>query len=181
MFIFGHIGLTIGILVIGLILFKKPELISKIDFRIIAVFAILPDILDKTLGYLIFPDQLHSGRLFSHTLVFLIFFMIVYFLIIGSQWWVYSFPIITHQLFDQPWLDPGTWLWPAFGWGFKYSDISPWESWFSALTSNPFIITTELLGIIALITVFVGFKLYTKKRFVNIVKTGKISNPNEKQ
>lgn len=175
MFIFGHIGLTIGIILLGLFLFKKTELISKIDFRIIAIFAILPDLLDKILGYLIFPEELHSGRLFSHTLVFLILFIIVYFLIIGSQWWVYSIPIITHQLFDQPWIDPRTWLWPMFGWGFRYRDISPWESWFTALISDPFVISTELLGIIALVSIFVVFRLNTKENFMGIIKTGKIT------
>jgi hypothetical protein len=62
-----------------------------------------------------------------------------------------------------------------FGWGFRYSDISPWESWFTALISDPFVISTELLGIIALVSIFVVFRLNTKENFMGIIKTGKIT------
>jgi len=47
MFIFGHIGLTIGLILLGLMVFKRTDLLNKLDFRVIAIFAVLPDIIDK--------------------------------------------------------------------------------------------------------------------------------------
>ena len=144
MFIFGHIGLTIGLFLILLIIFKKNDYLPEIDFRIIAVFAVLPDIFDKIIGNLIFGESLNNGRLFSHTLIFLAVFIIIFTMIMGSHWWIYSFPIITHQLFDTLWFDPYTWLWPMFGWSFEFKDVEVWEHWLTALLTNPYIIFTEI-------------------------------------
>ncbi len=174
MFILGHIGLTIGLLLLGLIIFKKYELINQIDFRLIALFAILPDIIDKTIGYVIFRGTLNNGRLFSHTLLFLIIFCVIFFLIIGSYWWVYSFPIITHQLFDTLWFSPELWFWPGYGWSFKALDINVWEHWYSALINDPFIISTEIMGFIIIVIIIVHFKIYIRKNFIYGLKTGRL-------
>ncbi|WP_455391960.1 metal-dependent hydrolase [[Eubacterium] cellulosolvens] len=174
MFILGHIGLTIGLILLGLVLVKRTVLIKKIDLRIIAVFAVLPDIFDKVLGHLIFRESINNGRLFSHTLVFLVIFVVIFFLVLGANWWVYSFPILTHQLFDHLWTDPETWFWPAFGWGFQYKDINPWENWLSALIHNPYIQLTELLGLIVLLVIFIIYELYKKENLLRVMKTGNI-------
>lgn len=174
MFIIGHIGLTIGLMIIGLIIFNKTNLISKIDFRLVVLFAILPDIIDKTIGHIVFYGQLNNGRLFSHTLVFLIIFILIFSLVIRSRWWVYSFPIITHQVFDHLWTDPETWFWPYYGWGFNAFDIDIWAHWFEALVSDPYIYISEILGIIVLVIIIMNFKLYNKTKLTQILKTGKI-------
>jgi hypothetical protein len=176
MFIFGHIGLTIGLFSILVIIFKKVDYLPELDFRIIAVFAVLPDIFDKVIGHLLLSETLNNGRLFSHTLVFLALFIIIFALIVGSHWWIYSLPIITHQLFDTLWFDPHTWLWPMYGWSFEFKDVEIWEHWLTALLHNPYIIITEICGVIVLILVIIRFKLYKKKNFTRLLSTGRLNN-----
>ena len=113
MFLLGHIGLAIILLFVILMITNKTDMIYEIDLRIVAIFAILPDIIDKTVGIIIFSDTINNGRLFSHTLIFIIIFAIIYFMIIDSKAWVYIFPVLMHQLLDQSWQDPATWFWPA--------------------------------------------------------------------
>lgn len=177
MFVLGHIGLTIGLILILFIIFKKPELAYEIDLRIIAILSILPDIIDKILGHLILHDLLNNGRLFSHTLVFLIFFSIVFISFVRKYWWVYAFPIFTHQIFDQLWSSPKTWLWPAYGWGFERLDIDVWVHWLTALSKNPYNLSTEIFGFIVIICLVIVFKLYTRKNFNKVMKTGRLNKP----
>jgi inner membrane protein len=174
MFILGHIGLTIGLILLGLVLFNRKDLIYQLDFRIIAVFAILPDIIDKITGHVLFAGSLNNGRLFCHTLLFMIIFAMIFFFIVGQKWWVFTFPIITHQLFDQLWIDPQTWLWPYYGWQFESQQIDIWAHWLIALTSDPYIITTEILGIIVILAVFINFKLIRKKNLSLFIRKGKL-------
>ena len=175
MFILGHIGLTIGLIILGLIIFKKSELIYSLDLRIIAFFAILPDLFDKVFGYLIFGESLSNGRLFSHTLVFLILFSIVFLLIVRIRWWIYAVPIVTHHVFDRLCEDPYTFFWPYFGWSFKSLDVNVWQNWFQALLTDPYIKATEIIGFIILISIFIYFRGYLRANFVKILKTGKMT------
>ena len=158
MFILGHIGLTIAIIIIGLIIFKRADLLQKLDFRVIAVFAIIPDIIDKIIGHLIFQDSLNNGRLFSHSLVFLFLFSLIFYFIVRVYWWSLVIPIATHQIFDLLWGAPKTWIWPAYGWDFDRLESDIWEKWFEALSNNPYIYTTEILGAAILIIIFIYFE-----------------------
>ena len=173
MFIIGHIGLTIAIIIIGLILFKRTDLLQKLDFRVIAVFAILPDILDKTIGHLIFQDSLNNGRLFSHSLVFLILFTLIFYFIVRVHWWAYVFPIATHQIFDLLWWSPKAWYWPAYGWGFDRLHRDVWAHWLDALINDPYIKITEVAGLLAIVIIFMYFQMYKRENFTNMIRTGR--------
>lgn len=175
MFILGHIGLTIGLIILGLIILKKSELIYSLDLRIIAFFAVLPDLFDKVFGYLIFGETINNGRLFSHTFVFLIIFSVVFLLIVRIRWWICVIPIVTHHVFDRLWEDPYTLFWPYFGWSFKILDINVWENWLHALLTDPYIKATEIVGLIILITIFIYFRGYLRANLIKILKTGKMS------
>ena len=103
-----------------------------------------------------------------------LFFVIVFIVLVGANWWVYSFPVITHQLFDHLWDDLSIWLWPYYGWGFESKDIDPWAQWLSALMNNPYIIITEILGIIIIILIFsqIYLKICKNKNYYNNRDTG---------
>lgn len=174
MFIFGHIGLTIGLVLLLLITVNKTELISTLDFRIIAVFAMLPDIIDKVLGHLFFYGILNNGRLFAHTLVFLIVFSIIFYLVARTYWWLYTLPVLTHLVFDLMWQTPETLLWPTYGWGFERFDMNVWEHWSQALFGDPFVIATEIIGAIIIICVVMYFRLYIRENFVMALRAGRL-------
>jgi hypothetical protein len=114
MFFFFHllIGLLIGVLM-GDLLQDRRWVIPC------ALGAVLPDLIDKPLGYLVFGATLDNGRIWFHTLLIL---GIV--LAIGIIFWLYrriplglgiGLGILSHQLLDFMWLMPSTWFYPALG------------------------------------------------------------------
>jgi hypothetical protein len=48
------------------------SLARQMDYRLIIVGAILPDIIDKPIGMLLFRNFFSNGRIFCHTLLFLV-------------------------------------------------------------------------------------------------------------
>jgi hypothetical protein len=75
MFLFGHIGVTLGIF-FGLAILA-PRLLIIIDPMFLAIGALLPDLIDKPLGRIIFAHTIANGRIIGHTLLFsILIFMI---------------------------------------------------------------------------------------------------------
>ena len=114
MFIFFHLltGLLLGFLT-GDLLHDRRWIIPC------AIGAVLPDLIDKPLGLLLFADSLGNGRIYSHTLLF--FFVM---LVTGLLLWHYlkspmilalSIGIFSHGILDLLWLNMKTWLWPFMG------------------------------------------------------------------
>lgn len=109
------------------------------------VGAVLPDIIDKPLGYLIFPE-IGDGRLIAHALAGL--------LIIGITGWCLMkdhlltgallLGVMIHQILDEMWKIPVNWFYPLlgefpvypqedyFGWGLMRELTTPSE-WAFAL------------------------------------------------
>ncbi len=56
MFVMGHVGCTLGIMVI--IAMMVPGLRDRIDMRFVLVGALLPDIIDKPIGNIIFASSI---------------------------------------------------------------------------------------------------------------------------
>ena len=75
MLLLGHIGVTLGLFfVIELFL---PRLKTIIDPKFLAIGAILPDLIDKPIGMVIFASTITTGRMIGHTLLFsLLFFLL---------------------------------------------------------------------------------------------------------
>ncbi len=174
MFILGHIGFTLGLFLLIILSFKRSDIIQKIDLRIMVFFALLPDITDKIIGHLILHETLNNGRLFCHSLLFWFVFSIIFFIIVRKYWWVYSFSVLGHQVFDHMWTSPRTWFWPILGIEFDYFDIDFWDRWLTALISDPYISSTEIVGIIIISLIFINYKLYKRDNFLNIIKTGRL-------
>jgi len=114
MFIFFHLltGLLLGFL-IGDILHDRRWIIPC------AIGAILPDLIDKPLGLLLFAGSIGNGRIYGHTLLF--FFVM---LVTGLLVWRYlkstvilalSAGILSHEILDLMWMKMETWLWPFMG------------------------------------------------------------------
>lgn len=174
MFIFGHIGLTVGIVLLLFLIIKKPLLLAGIDLRIIAIFAMLPDLFDKVTGHLLLRGALDNGRLFSHTLLFVIIFAFIFVFVNKIIGLIYTIPIFTHHIFDMLWNDPKTWLWPYHGWRFESLDLNVWQHWLEALLSDPYVQVTEILGIIVVIAIIFHFKLTNWQNFSRLLRTGRI-------
>jgi inner membrane protein len=141
--VLGHMGITLGAAVLLDSTLRKrhpfsysatkemeqtkPSLLSSIDLRLLLLGSLLPDIIDKPVGTLIFRDTFGNGRIFSHTLLFLVVITLAGFYLwrrYGKTWLlVLSFGIFLHLLLDQMYLDPRTFLWPVYGFTFRKTDV----------------------------------------------------------
>jgi membrane-bound metal-dependent hydrolase YbcI (DUF457 family) len=162
MFIFGHIGITLGIF----ILIRRLPTYSRLDLNIpfIAFGAMLPDIIDKPLGEILLADSLANGRIYGHTLLF-------FFLVLGIAYYIHKkndnpnllilpFASFMHILEDRMWMTPQTLFWPLFGWdfpdGFQSAGIL---DYFLSIFKNAytpamsFVFLSELLGLLILVAV----------------------------
>jgi len=114
MFFFFHLftGIVLGYLVSD-ILKDRRWLIPC------AVGAVLPDLIDKPVGFIIFGGVLDNGRIWCHSILFAVIVMAG-----GLLLWKYrrtpvliaaAIGILSHQLLDLMWLQPSTWYYPALG------------------------------------------------------------------
>jgi membrane-bound metal-dependent hydrolase YbcI (DUF457 family) len=104
-------------LIIGFILYEIFHARTIIVFC--AIGSVLPDLVDKVLGRIIFSASLDNGRIFFHSLG-----IVVLFVLIGMIVWRYyrsfSFLIVgtgvlLHQLADMMWTSPVSWYFPFLG------------------------------------------------------------------
>lgn len=118
MLIFGHLGITLGI---AFILKQTiPSIRDNLDYRVIALGALLPDLIDKSIGRLLFPESIANGRLLGHTLLFVLILLIIgYFLLnrLGDSRIIQvAGASFLHLVGDLMWNDLYMLLWPAMGW-----------------------------------------------------------------
>jgi len=114
MFFFFHLftGIVLGLLIADLLQDNRW-------FIPFIIGSVLPDLIDKPVGYILFGDTIGNGRIYTHSFLFLILILIA-----GLLLWKYrSHPaglalaagIFTHQILDLMWLDPVTWYYPLSG------------------------------------------------------------------
>ena len=125
MFILFHLvcGLVVGYLLADR--FKNMALIVPCIFG-----ALLPDLIDKPLGLLVLSSSIGSGRIFSHTLLFLLLLLIAG-LAIRSRYrapalLAVAVGVASHQALDLMWEMPETWFYPFLG---QFKPIVQ-EGWF---------------------------------------------------
>ena len=151
---------------------------NHIDIRVLLIGSLLPDIVDKPLGLLLLQDIIGNGRIFCHTLLFLIFITTIgLFLYISrrkTSVLVLSFGIFTHLVLDMIWRIPKTLFWPLLGLSFEtYEPVafSDWlQSLYQGLLAFPVIGIPELIG--ATIIIWFVYMLIRRKKLNAFLKKG---------
>lgn len=151
MLLFGHIGITIG--VAWLI---ESRLKVKIDYRIILVGSLLPDIIDKPVGTILLP--LNNGRVFGHTLLFILIL-----LLIGLKYrksLFLSFASFFHLIEDEIWNEPQTLFWPFLGLEFPAKEHSSFYEYLERIISEytpslSHVFISEVIGFIIILAFFI--------------------------
>ena len=128
------------------------SLANYIDIRLLLTGSLLPDIIDKPLGMVFLRDSLSSGRVFCHTLAFLILITLAGFYLYrryGKIWMLtLSFGTFTHLILDQMWKSPQTLLWPLYGLAFPKAALTGWLSKIGhALFTIPEVYVPEIVGV----------------------------------
>ncbi len=150
---------------------------NHIDTRLLLIGSLLPDIIDKPLGQFFFRDIFSNGRIFSHTLLFLLLIALIGIYLyrsLGKTWFLtLGFGTFTHLICDQMWLTPRTLLWPLYGFAFEKLDLTAWtQNIFYALYTDPAVYVPELLGI--MILVWFGLVLVRTRKLRCFVKSGRV-------
>ena len=151
--------------------------LEKINTRLLLIGSLLPDIIDKPVGTFFFRDSLSNGRIFCHTLLFLLVITLAGFYLYRShrKTWllVLSFGTFTHLICDQMWLIPQTLLWPVYGWTFEKCNLTYWlQNILYALYTNPTVYVPEVAGTVILIW-FVLVLVHRRKVYA-FIKNGQL-------
>ena len=150
---------------------------SHIDVRVLLIGSLLSDIIDKPVGQFFFRDTFSNGRIFSHTLIFLLVIVLVGFYLYRrwSKGWllVLSFGIFTHLILDQMWRSPQTLFWPIWGFSFVQKDLTGWvPGMLHGLVANPEVYVPELLGTVLLL--WFGLVLLRRRKVSAFIKSGRV-------
>jgi len=150
---------------------------QRIDVRLLLIGSLLPDIVDKPLGTYFLRDSLSSGKIFCHTLVFLLVITLTGLYLYrghGKIWLLtLSFGTFTHLICDQMWGNLHTLLWPAYGFAFKRDEISHWiQNILYGLHSDPRIYVPELIGM--LILIWFALTLMHRRKFQALLRNGQV-------
>jgi inner membrane protein len=127
------------------------SLLNRIDMRLLIIGSLLPDIIDKPIGVFIFRDTFSNGRIFGHTLFFLILLTLggLFLYWRRNKLWllVLAFGTFVHLILDQMWRTPRTLLWPLYGFSFPRTDLGhwTWDILYNLLT-RPAVWLPELVG-----------------------------------
>ncbi len=201
---FGHIGITLASAAVGFGLGEKfghqtkvdnarelapvkdfpsskpsffRALVKRVDIRFLLMGSMLPDIIDKPIGLYLFRETFSSGRIFSHTLLFLVLVTVAGLLIrryLGKTWGIaLSTGTLSHLILDQMWQTPKTLFWPIFGIVFEKIETTYWlGNILQALLEKPGVYVPEIIGFI----VFMWFmwELLHRKTIVRFLKQGRV-------
>lgn len=167
MLLFAHTGITLATARIvtklagrhGSGKYLAPGNCQPVDYFLVLIGSMLPDLIDKPLGGLVMKEALGNGRIYAHTLVFLLILLGV-----GLYSWrrfkrpealVLAGGTFMHNLLDGMWLNPATFLWPAYGWAFPKRDAGDWiNQWLTGLLTSPDVYVPEIIGGLLLIALF---------------------------
>ena len=184
MLVFAHTGITLGAAtIVADVASRKPSwfaaLGNYLDIRWLLVGSLLPDIIDKPIGQYIFRDTFNNGRIFAHTLLFLIVISAAGFLLYKkkNQKWLHALAVgtFTHFILDEMWQIPQTLFWPTLGFTFPVvEDLEGWASglWHS-IFSDPKIYITEAVGL-AILLIF-GIWLIKRRKLIAFLIRGRVS------
>ena len=128
---------------------------NHIDIRVLLISSLLPDIIDKPVGYLFFRNAISTGKAFAHTFLFFLLFTVA-----GAYLYkkhgktgllAVSFGVFTHLIFDRMWRNPRTLFWPVYGVTFARGDVTTWiPNMLKGLMTDPQIYMPELVGAVIL-------------------------------
>ena len=167
MFVFGHIGITLGIaFIISRLVLPRIKIWNgvrpKINYSFIALGAILPDLIDKPIGRILLGESVANGRLFGHTLLFVLMLVMIGFFFKlknhRNEIFCLSFAAFMHLCEDRMWEIPATLLYPLYGFGFPKGAVigENWYDYFllvfngSYTPSLSYVFVSEIMGVVIL-------------------------------
>jgi len=114
MYFFFHLfaGLVIGLLIADI--FHDRRWILPC-----ALGSVLPDLIDKPIGHILFASSISYGRIYCHTLAFFLILLVAGIIVWHERRNVIllglATGVLSHQVLDLMWERPANWFWPLLG------------------------------------------------------------------
>ncbi len=174
--VFWHVGATIAI---ARYTFRD----DRMDLRMLALGAILPDLIDTPLG-LVFYERLGAVRLFTHGLLLAALVMVIVVLSTRrgrprKMWMPVAIGLLFHVLLDAMWLQPETLWWPLFGWEFSVAGPETASSFVTSVLTDWRVWLAEAAGAIYLGYLWVAAGLSDRDKRLGLLRTGRVDLPIE--
>ena len=170
--IFWHLGLTV--VIVWFVMRGNP----RIDYRVVMFGAILPDLIDKPLGRIIFRERFESGRIFAHTLLInLAFFCVLFFMRGRRKRSAVLVPIssLLHLAEDGIWSNPRLFWWPLFGTSFARNPLDGGVvTLFLEPLRSPGVLAQEAIGALLLLWLLVSHGMLSREGLKTVLRTGRL-------
>ena len=144
-----------------------------VDLAFLALGSMLPDIIDKPLGILVFGTA-EQGRTFGHTLLFLMVLATLAVYLKNARMASVSVGVLAHLVLDSMWKSPVILFWPMLGNFPPVQDLGV-SGYILALLyglRNPIVWVPEVLGLSYLIFFAFESRHVIAARWRNLVATG---------
>jgi hypothetical protein len=150
------------------------------DYRLVALAALGPDLVDKPLAWAYFYQRYKAAVLFAHTL--LTHLTVLWWTARRlPTWWVYTLAFVGHVLLDRIWYFPDTFYWPLRGWRFhvwgkrgaEQKDIG--RAYWVTFTRRRELWLWELGGLLALLWFVWRHQLYKPPLLWKFILTGRVN------
>lgn len=158
MLLLGHIGIAIGAFYIAG---------RRIDYRYALAGSVLSDLIDKPLVLLLF-GSIEYGRFIGHTLIFLLFWLLVG--LKNKKYLLAAGGVAIHLILDEAWTFSETLFWPVSG---KFTQYANSGEWLASLF-QPYHIAGEIAGAAILLLIAWRHKLYMMDNIRKFLSTGKM-------
>ena len=171
--VFWHVG---GAVFLARWVFRDPAM----DLRVLVLGAILPDLIDKPIGSVLFTGHFGTGRIYAHTLLFA---AVVLVLVMAAtqrgtpgrrRWMAVPIGVLFHLLLDMP-MDAETLWWPVLGLDFPAFAEGQLVDLIVYLLKSPVVVVQELLGLGYLVALYRKSELGRPERRRQLVETGRLS------
>ncbi len=139
----------------------------KADLRLVVLFTLLPDIIDKPLGLIVFRESINNGRVWFHSLLVNLALSVV--ILVWRRSTVLVLALWLHQVCDRMWTRPWVALWPFTG-VFGYRDF-PLSDWAHGLL-NPYNIISDVIGLVVLAFLAWRYELFRADRLGTFLRSG---------
>ncbi len=120
------------------------------DMRWMLAGALLPDVVDKTVGQVLFRPYFQNGRIFTHTVTLTLLALLA-----GAWSWrrhgderllLLGCGMAGHLVLDRIWMEPTTALWPSLGPFVRHPSLGTLMEQIREHLSDPFFWSGELSG-----------------------------------
>ncbi|MGI9609435.1 MAG: metal-dependent hydrolase [Acidimicrobiia bacterium] len=168
--LFWHLG---GSLFLARWIFRDPAM----DLRVLLFGAVLPDLIDKPIGSILFTDYFDTGRIYAHTLLFAVGILALVMAVTrrGSaarkRWMALPIGVFLHLLLDMP-LEAELLWWPFLGFEFPSFAEGALVDLIAYLLTSPWVVAQELLGLGYLVYLYRSLNLGESERRRELVTTG---------